>query len=231
MTAQRRREPTPWRDPLPTPGPVVIFDIDGVLADMREFEHLIEGRYSRTRWNRFHKNFGKARPIRRNVNLLQTIQETGMHIAYSTTRPESAAQATWDWLSAQDLPHGPIMTRHAVLDGQRFSDDVTVRHWFEWLDQRANLNPVLAWIDDEETARNALIEYGCPAWDPDRLRRFLTRHKDVPLIRILTERVSPPSGTLSANLATNGPEWRTKQARWESRQKKSWRKRKQQQQG
>lgn len=226
MSAQRHRPPTPWRDSPAQPGPVVIFDIDGVLATMREFEYLIEGQYSQTRWNRFHRHFPQARVIQRNVNLLVALESAGLQIAFSTTRPEAAAQATWDWLGEHGLPQATMLTRHSVLDGQRLAEDVKLRHWFYWLDHFASSNPVVAWLDDDEDALDALAAHGCPAWGPDRLRRLLSRNKDVPALRILTERTKPSPEKLAENLEANEADWRASAEQWEATQRRAWRNRK-----
>lgn len=122
---------TPWKEPLHDPGPVVVFDIDGVLADMRPFKYLIEAETSRQKqWKEFHRKFEKAAPIKAGLITAKRIyNELEIDLAYSTTRPEQHARRTLRWLENHDLPMGPILFRHFVRDGPRSVIDVKLRHW------------------------------------------------------------------------------------------------------
>ncbi|MFL0579464.1 hypothetical protein [Dietzia sp. 179-F 9C3 NHS] len=163
---------TPWKEPLHDPGPAVVFDIDGVLADMRPFEHLIEAPTSREKeWKEFHKNFGRAKPIKAGlVTARRIFDELDIDLAYSTTRPEQHARRTLRWFERYDVPMGPVQFRHFVLDGPRPAVEVKLRHWWNWQERYAEQNPILAWIEDDPASLHALRAHGCPAWGPNELK-------------------------------------------------------------
>ncbi len=160
----RRHKPTPWRD-TPAPGPTVIIDIDGVIASMDRHEHLIAApRYTDRDWTEFHRRFGDADVIESGRRLACSLHAAGFTVSYSTTRFEPFTSATYEWLRRHQFPLGTIHDRAFYLDGTvRPSVDVKRRHW--WWYQRRTGNPVVAWIDDEPEAVDALRGEGCPAWD------------------------------------------------------------------
>lgn len=88
MTENRRflDRPKPWLD-APRPGPTVVVDIDGVVADMHNFEGLIAApSYADRDWKRFHTHFGEASLNRAGGKLVRALDSAGFTIAYSTTR-------------------------------------------------------------------------------------------------------------------------------------------------
>ena len=85
-----------------------MFDIDGVLADVRHRLHFLQQRPKD--WSGF---FGAAVDDPVLPTGLQAAQEAAQSstIVYVTGRPERCRRDTADWLSAHGLPPGPLHMR------------------------------------------------------------------------------------------------------------------------
>lgn len=86
-----------------------VFDIDGVLADVRHRLHHVASRPKD--WDAF---FGAAPldpPLAEGLGAVATAARAGHVIVYLTGRPERCRQATLAWLAAQGLPAGALYMR------------------------------------------------------------------------------------------------------------------------
>ncbi|WP_155832222.1 hypothetical protein [Gordonia alkanivorans] len=210
---------TPWRDPLPKPGPVFVFDIDGVIADMGRFEHLLTS--GEPKWLAFSKHYRDAELIPSGARLVDDAVDAGFQIAYSTTRLDDASKATWLWLEQMDLPLGPIMTRHMVKDGSfRRAVDVKLRHWHWWLDRYGDTNPVAAWIDDDNVAKQALYAHGAPAYSPRAMQRLIVKSHGEPLLSTLLTK-GHDHEELKRLHDSRYPVWRSNETAYQ-RQRSEW---------
>ncbi len=215
-----RTRPTPWKNPPARTGDFAIIDIDGVIASMEEFEPLVHTERSQDRdWHTFHRSYGLAKPIRSGIKLIESLQEVGVEIAYSTTRPEQFARTTWNWITGHRLPPGPIMFRHFIKDGPRPDLEVKVRHWWSWYDNYDTDHRLVAWFDDDQDATNELRLHGCPAWIP---KEFLKRIRaaggdDAAITQVLQD------GPIDLDLlgereeTSRGP-WQEKEDLWQAKQ-------------
>lgn len=224
MAAPRRQRYLPWRDALSDPGPVMIVDVDGVVATMRKFEPLLGDTFDLRRWNDFMKKYRRAALITRGARLVDLAVESGIQIVWSTTRPDQAAEDTWNWLNIHHLPQGPILTRHRIKDGTRPAVEVKVRQWYQWVDKYGDANPVVAWIDDDDAALHALPYNGCPTWHPMHLQRTINRAHGEPLMATLMNRVSPPPDQLAKNLLDHRAEWDARDSEYQAKQAIWWEK-------
>src|SRR2546423_22942 len=87
---------------------VAVFDIDGVVADVRHRLHLIEGR--RRDWVRFHESAVYDPALVEGITLVNDLG--GQHeVAWLSGRPEWLRAVTRDWLAKHDLPHTAIHLR------------------------------------------------------------------------------------------------------------------------
>lgn len=218
MPPQRQRL-TPWNDPLPKPGPVAIFDIDGVVANMAKYEYLIE----QQRWADFAKQYGRAALIARGVRLVEDVEDAGLQVVWSTTRPEQAMSRTWRWLRESHLPQNPILSRHMIKDGSyRPTADVKLRHFFTWQNKYGERNPIVLWVDDDNDDRNTLRRFGCPAWTPMELQRAIVRSHGAPLTTVLAEK-GPSAQTLQHNLELRQPKWQLREDEYQAKRQEWWR--------
>lgn len=86
--------------------PMVVFDIDGVLADMTPWEHQLRrrGRRAATRWKIFFSHIREVRLIKSGADLVQAVTKLGFPVTYSTTRPLCLVKRTITWITSRGLP-------------------------------------------------------------------------------------------------------------------------------
>lgn len=103
------------------------------------------------------------------------------------------------------------MTRHVVKDGEfRNAIDVKLRHWFWWRRKYGDRNPVVAWVDDQGAARDALRGHGCPSWSPMQLQRAIVKSRGMPLPQILVEK-GPAPEELERSLQRRYDAWQARE--------------------
>lgn len=200
----------------------MIFDIDGVVATMVKWEHLLGDTFDFRRWRDFEKHYIHAALISRGARLVDFAVDSNVQVVWSTTRPSTAAAATWEWLKTHQLPTGPIMTRHRIKDGTRPAVEVKLRHWYQWIDRYGDTNPVVAWVDDDDAALSALPWNGAPAWHPLHLQRTLRRHEGEPLLQTLAEQVHPSQKVLAENLAAHRAAWDARDSAFQRKRSVWW---------
>lgn len=89
-----------WRaDPVP-PGPSVVFDMDGVLADAAGRQHLLER--PRRDWDAFFEAVGEDKLIGEVARLLEVL-DPALHVVLLTARPIRVQPHTLAWLAEHDL--------------------------------------------------------------------------------------------------------------------------------
>src|SRR5699024_6480802 len=123
----RAERATPWKNPPERGGPTAVIDVDGVMASMADFEYLIDAPNAAGKdWRAFHSHFSEANGLRSGRKLAESLRSVGVHVVYSTTRPEQFARVTWAWIRRRHLPTGMIMFRHFIKDGNRPDIEVKV---------------------------------------------------------------------------------------------------------
>jgi hypothetical protein len=76
---------------------MVMFDIDGYLADLSAFTPLLTGDSEGSRrqaWQRFFDHVGQAAVIEPGRDLVEAVAGLGLVVVYSTTRPVSYSEPT-----------------------------------------------------------------------------------------------------------------------------------------
>ncbi len=139
------------RESLPR---VAVFDIDGVLADVRHRLHHVAQRPKD--WNAF---FGAApadAPLAEGVAAAAAAADAGHLVMYLTGRPERCRTATVDWLAAQGLPAGELFMR-ADTDRRpaRITKVATLR-------SLSRTYQVAAFVDDDAAVVEAVRAAGFP---------------------------------------------------------------------
>jgi phosphoglycolate phosphatase-like HAD superfamily hydrolase len=89
-----------WRDGPVTPGPAVVFDMDGVLSDASTRQHYLE--YPRRDWEAFFHACGDDDLIAEVARLLDVI-DAGHHVVLLTARPLRVRPQTLAWLDRYGL--------------------------------------------------------------------------------------------------------------------------------
>lgn len=91
--------------------PLAVFDLDGVLADVRHRLHHLQGR--RKDWGGFFADLAADPPLVEGVRL--AVELAIEHdLVYFTGRPEWTRAMTEDWLGRHGLPTGQLFMRSSA---------------------------------------------------------------------------------------------------------------------
>lgn len=104
--------------------PLVVFDLDGVLADVRHRVHFVAERPKD--WDSFFDSAVHDPVLPEGVDLLRARVSAGCEVAYLTGRPERCRDDTVAWLREHDLPAGDLHMRpdHDRRPARLFKRDV-----------------------------------------------------------------------------------------------------------
>jgi phosphoglycolate phosphatase-like HAD superfamily hydrolase len=87
----------------------VVFDIDGVLADVRHRLHHVERKPKD--WDAFFAGMADDPPLPEGIELARNESAAGRDLAFLTGRSESYRQVTQDWLDRHEVPRGQLIMR------------------------------------------------------------------------------------------------------------------------
>jgi hypothetical protein len=132
---------------------VAVFDIDGVIADVRHRLHHIEGRHKD--WVRFHESAVDDPALVEGIALVTDLGAKH-EVAWLSGRPEWLRSVTDDWLAKHGLPHGEI---HLRANGDRRP----ARLFKLSVLRRLRARSIAAFIDDDAEVVQAAIAAGYPA--------------------------------------------------------------------
>jgi phosphoglycolate phosphatase-like HAD superfamily hydrolase len=88
---------------------IAVFDIDGVLADVRHRLHHVER--SPKNWDAFFAGMADDGPLEDGINAARELAADGHRIVYLTGRNESYRRLTTSWLTSHGLPEGRLIMR------------------------------------------------------------------------------------------------------------------------
>jgi phosphoglycolate phosphatase-like HAD superfamily hydrolase len=88
---------------------VAVFDIDGVLADVRHRLHFLDARPRD--WDAFFAAVGADAVLTQGVDAIRDALADGLGVVYLTGRPERCRQDTVQWLHAHGLPVAEVLMR------------------------------------------------------------------------------------------------------------------------
>lgn len=88
---------------------VAVFDIDGVLADVRHRLHHIES--GRRDWDGFFASVSGDPALADGCEAVRQAVESGLAVIYLTGRPERCRVDTVQWLREHSLPEGELIMR------------------------------------------------------------------------------------------------------------------------
>jgi hypothetical protein len=145
--------------------PLVIVDVDGVIADLSAWAPILVDPAipPRQRWRSFFGHVEEAVRIETGAALVDELADLGYRIAYSTTRPAWLTFRTRSWITGNGLPDGYVYTRGK--SDSRPADEVKREHCA--LAEVWTKQPIAAFVDDEPGAVAALRAAGLPAYLPD----------------------------------------------------------------
>jgi phosphoglycolate phosphatase-like HAD superfamily hydrolase len=137
----------------PDPRPLAVFDIDGVLADVRHRLHHIEAHPQR--WERFFQAAGRDPLLEEGARRLREAL-VDHDVIYLTGRPERTRRLTERWLARHDLPTGPLL--------MRADDDVRPARYLKRsvLRRLSRIREVVSVLDDDPAVVAVLASDGWP---------------------------------------------------------------------
>jgi hypothetical protein len=109
---------------------IVIFDIDGTLADVSERLHHIKKKPRD--WDAFFRGIPQDKAIRSMVRLCNILYASGIKILLCTGRREKDRAETVKWLAQQGVNYHELILRP---DGDRRSDVIVKREMLAGLDR------------------------------------------------------------------------------------------------
>jgi putative acid phosphatase of HAD superfamily subfamily IIIB len=130
---------------LPGEPGVVVFDIDGTLADVSERLHHVQARPKN--WDAFFAGMAQDKAIRAIVRLCNLLHDAGLRVVLCSGRPETYRETTLAWLHREGVRFHELRLRRSR---DRRSDTVAKR------EMMADLPPaeVLFIVED----RSAVVE-------------------------------------------------------------------------
>lgn len=108
---------------------VVVFDIDGTLADVSERVHHV--RRKPKNWAAFFAGIAQDKAIRSMVRLCNLLHDASVRIVLCSGRPERYRPQTVTWLAREGVHYDELRLRR---DGDRRSDTVAKREMVADLD-------------------------------------------------------------------------------------------------
>ncbi|HQR78801.1 MAG TPA: hypothetical protein PLT68_01130 [Actinomycetota bacterium] len=131
-----------------------VFDIDGVLADVRHRLHHLHTRPKQ--WNAFFAAAVHDPVLEPGRVAVQEAQDAGSAIVYVTGRPRRYHRDTRDWLSRHGLPEGPLHMRpnHDRRPARFYKADVIAG--------LAREGELVAVVDDDDQVVAHLRDLGLP---------------------------------------------------------------------
>jgi len=136
----------------PPPPSVAVFDIDGVLADVRHRLHHVTARPKD--WDAFFGAADDDPPLAEGLSAVETAARAGHTVMYLTGRPERCRAATVAWLTDQGLPTGELFMR---ADSDRRPARITK---VATLNRLARRFEVAAFVDDDAAVVEAVRRAG-----------------------------------------------------------------------
>ena len=133
--------------------PLAVFDIDGVLADVRHRLHHVEGRPKD--WDRFFAAAADDPPLETGVQLARASAQD-CDVVYLTGRPERCRADTLAWLDRHGVPAGPLSMRR----GRDFRPSRVAK--LELLRRLAKGRTVAVAVDDDPLVCDAYERAGYP---------------------------------------------------------------------
>jgi len=124
---------------------VVVFDIDGTLADVSERIHHV--RKKPKNWNAFFAAMAQDKAIRAMVRLCNVLHAAGMQVVLCSGRPERYRNETVTWLAREGVRYDELRLRR---DGDRRSDTIAKQEMLAGIDR----SKVLFIVED----RSSVVE-------------------------------------------------------------------------
>ncbi|MCU1677118.1 MAG: nucleotidase [Frankiales bacterium] len=147
--------------------PIAVFDIDGVLADVRHRLHHVETKPKN--WDMFFEAAVHDEPLSEGLALAHELS-TDHEIVYLTGRPERTRTDTARWLRDHELPAGKLLMRR---EGDRRPARMVKLAIARQLSDKGRLAVV---VDDDPDVVAALRDAGLPVRHAEWMTRAESLH-------------------------------------------------------
>ena len=121
--------------------PLIVFDLDGTLADVEHRRHHVTGQ--NRRWDRFFEACVDDAPMAAVIMAFHAHQRAGARIEIWSGRSDAVRPQTEDWLARHELVPDRLIMRPAK---NTTPDDVLKERWFD----QANPKPALVYDDRDK---------------------------------------------------------------------------------
>jgi phosphoglycolate phosphatase-like HAD superfamily hydrolase len=129
--------------------PIVIFDLDGTLADVTHRRHLLdeEGVDDDTRWSNFYLAYTRDTPNIKLIEIFHILKRQGVEVWIWSGRSDEVKSQTLAWLAMHDIHFDLFMMR----DHKDFRPDVEIKR--EWLNNMLteDRDRILCFFDDRDS--------------------------------------------------------------------------------
>ena len=109
---------------------IVIFDIDGTLADVSERIHHLKKKPKN--WEAFFQGMAQDKAVQSMVRLCNILYASGIHILLCSGRNEQYRAETMTWLAEQNVHYHDLFLRK---DNDRRSDTIVKREMLASIDK------------------------------------------------------------------------------------------------
>ena len=121
---------------------VVIFDLDGTLADCQHREHYIKE--SPKNWDMFYSECDKDTVIESTASIFRLLKRNGYKVDILTGRRDTEHTKTMKWLMDNDLLPHTLRMRPA----RQWCKDTQLKQ--EWLDKYYSIDEIKGWFEDRK---------------------------------------------------------------------------------
>ncbi len=144
------------------PRGIAVFDVDGVIADVRHRLHHVERKPKN--WPAFFAAMDDDGPLAEGIAMAQRYADDGHRIAYLTGRNERYRELTLAWMRRHGLPEGRLVMRR--------EDDRRPARVFkpQALSRLARDGEIVAVVDDDTAVVEVLRHEGWPVVLADWMR-------------------------------------------------------------
>ena len=115
---------------------LVIFDLDGTLADPTHREHFVRRPVGQKDWASFHEAGARDLPKYEIVRTYLALEATGAEVEIWTGRDEAHRAETLEWLAKQGI-HSPTLRMRPT--GDHTADDEMKSQWIDQHDRHVAL--------------------------------------------------------------------------------------------
>jgi len=145
-------------------GKYVIFDLDGTLADIEARRKLSLKENGKLDWDKFFdpENIKLDQPNTAVIKMAQLLHQTGHQIVILSGRSAATKDATWQWLSVNEVPHSLLCMRpeHQLY----VADDKLKQDWLEQIWPGKHKENIVAVFDDRNKVVDMWRKNGLPCF-------------------------------------------------------------------